>query len=384
MNVVVVDAHAVLRTLDGRNLLETAIQANALTHDIGSGVGILALSVGGGFPREQIMVLVGLADGKAVDRQRLHHIGAVIALGDELQHTFIYSTAHVKAEHRVKAVFHVGKVLVREQLHEHSRYLGHTGLVVTLVPHAAARPVGLPLGADVLDNLGREQVAVAARQFTGRAVGILAELLATAVGAIDEQGTHDFVIGGAAGIGVQAEGDVHRHLQAATVGQHVAAAGQVVHPLAAAAIVVGIVVDAVRGGINRIGEASPLQVVTRSQVEPGVVAAADVAVFHAFLAQIFLVFLFGGDAAVLLGGQCHTAHDVALAATHLDGIGGDDRILFIAQVRDLDYRLVHALGQRESPQIDPHAACHRLVDTELAGTALAVDGIGHVARTIGQ
>ena len=183
---------------------------------------------------------------------------------------------------------------------------------------------------------------------------------------------------------MQAEGDIHRHLQAAALGQHVAAASQVVHPLAAAAVVVGIVVDAVRGGIDAVRETCPLQVVARTQVEPGMLTAADVAVVHAFLAQEFLVFLLGGEATVLLGGQCHATHDVALAAAHLDGVGGDDGILIVAQVRHLDDSLVHALGQREGAQIDPHAASHRLIDTELARSTQAVDGIGHVTGAVGQ
>ena len=94
-------------------------------------------------------------------------------------------------------------------------------------------------------------------------------------------------------------------------------------------------------------------------------AAADVIVFHAFLAQVFLVLLLGSNAAIFLGGQCYAAHDIALATAHLDGVGSDDGILLVAVVRHLDNSLVHALGQRESAQIDPHAASHRLVHTEL-------------------
>ena len=191
MYLIIVDAHAVLRTTGGGDLLEGAVQSHTLTHDEGRGIGIVAQLVVGRIPREQVMAFVGLGDGKGVDGQRLHDIGAVVALGDELQHTFINGAAHVEAEHRVEAVLHVGKVLVREQFHQHSGHLGHACLVITLVPHAAARPVGLPLGSDVLDNLGREQVAETARQLARRAVGILAELLATGAGAIDQQRAHD-------------------------------------------------------------------------------------------------------------------------------------------------------------------------------------------------
>ena len=160
---VIVDAHAVLRSLYSGNLLERTVQTHTFTHDVTRGISIVAQVIVGGIPIEQIVALAALADGKVLDRQGLHHIGAMVALGDELQHTFIDSAAHIEAEHRVKAVFHIGEVLMRQQLHEHGGYLGHTRLIVTLVPHAAARPIGFPLGADVLDNLGREQVAVFAR-----------------------------------------------------------------------------------------------------------------------------------------------------------------------------------------------------------------------------
>ena len=119
------------------------------------------------------------------------------------------------------------------------------------------------------------------------------------------------------------------------------------------------------------------------------VAAADVAVVHTFLAQVFLVvlalgLLLGDDGPVLLGGQGHAARDGAVAAAHADGVGGDDGIFILAEVGHLDDGLVHALGELESPQIDPHAASHRLIDAELARSAQAVDGIGHVAGTVGQ
>ena len=162
MQFVVFNRHAVLRALGDSDFLEGAVQTHAFTHDIARGIGIVAQVVVGGIPVEQVTPLLALADGKVLDGQGLHDVGAVVTLGDELQHTFIDRAAHVETEHRVKAVFHVGKVLVRQQLHEYGGHLGHSRLIVAPVPHATARPVGFPLGADVLDNLAREQVAVLA------------------------------------------------------------------------------------------------------------------------------------------------------------------------------------------------------------------------------
>ena len=188
---------------------------------------------------------------------------------------------------------------------------------------------------------------------------------------------------------MQTERNVHRHLQAATARQHVTATSQIVDPLATAAVVIGIVIDAVRGRIDAVGEACPLQVVARAQVVPGMVAAADVAVVHTGFAQTGLIvltvgFLLGHNGQVFLGGQGHTADDIALAATHTDSVGGNHGVLVLAQVRNLNNGLIHALGQRESAQIDPHATCHGLIHAELARAAQAVDRIGHIAGTVGQ
>ena len=114
------------------------------------------------------------------------------------------------------------------------------------------------------------------------------------------------------------------------------------------------------------------------------VTTAHVTVFHTFLAQEPFILLLGGNAAVFLGGQSHATGDVALAATHLDGIGGDDGILVLAQVRHLNDSLVQPLGQREGAQINPYAARHGLVHAEVALAGEAVDGIGHVTGAARQ
>ncbi len=384
VHLVIVNAHAILRALDGSDFLETAFQSHTFTDDVTRRVGIVTQIVVGGIPREQVLTLTRLADGKVVDGQRLYDVTAVVALGDKLEHALVDGAAHVKAEHRVQAIFHVGKVLVREQLHQHGGHLGHASFIVALVPHAATCPVGFPLGTHVLDNLGREQVGKTARELTRSAVGILAKLLSVGAGAIDQQGSHDLIVGSRASIGMQAERQVNRHPQATTVGQHVAAASQVVDPLAAAAVVVGVVIDAVRGGIDAVREAGPLQVVTRAQVEPGMVTATDVAIVHTRLAEVFLVLLLGGDAAIFLGRQSHAAHNIAVSAAHLDGVGRDDGILVLAQVGYLNHSLIHALGQRECAHIYPHTTSHRLVNAELALSGLAIDGVSHITGAVGQ
>ena len=158
VHLVIFDVHTILRPLDCGDFLEAPFKSHALTHDVTRSIGTLAQVVMGGIPSEQILPLTRLADGKTVDGQRLDNVTAVVALSDELEHALVDGAAHIEAEHRVQAVFHIGKVLVREQLHEYGGHLGHASLIVTLVPHAATRPVRFPLGTHILDNLGREQV----------------------------------------------------------------------------------------------------------------------------------------------------------------------------------------------------------------------------------
>ena len=114
------------------------------------------------------------------------------------------------------------------------------------------------------------------------------------------------------------------------------------------------------------------------------VAAANVAIFHALLAEVFLVLLLGGNATVFLGRQSHAAHNIAVSAAHIDGVGRDDGILVLAQVGHLNHRFIHTLGQRESANIDPNSSCDRLINAELAFSSLAVDSVSHITRTVGQ
>ena len=54
---------------------------------------------------------------------------------------------------------------------------------------------------------------------------------------------------------MEAEREVHGNIKALSVGQHLATASQVVNPLATVLVVVGIVVDAIAGRVNLLGEA---------------------------------------------------------------------------------------------------------------------------------
>ena len=221
----------------------------------------------------------------------------MVTLGDELGDAFVDGTAHIEAELRIESIFHVGKVLVRQELHEQCGDLGHASFVVALVPHAATSPFGLILGTDVVNYFGRDDVGKLSRKLAGGAILIFSKLLTVLGGAVDEQGAYDVVVGCGAGIGVEAERYVDRYFQARFAWQHVAAASQVVYPLTTTAVIVNVVVDAVAGGVYFMRESRPLQEVAGAKVEPGVVATAHILIVDAFFAQIFhvIVFLCNGN-----------------------------------------------------------------------------------------
>ena len=58
---------------------------------------------------------------------------------------------------------HVGKILVRQKFYDCGRNSRQAGLAVVTVPHAAARPVCIESGTDVLLQTGEEQVGKVAR-----------------------------------------------------------------------------------------------------------------------------------------------------------------------------------------------------------------------------
>ena len=72
--------------------------------------------------------------GEISYREGLDHVVKAVAFAQELQHSFINGTANGEAEHRVQAVFHIGKILVGKQLQQHAGHAGGAGLAIGTVP----------------------------------------------------------------------------------------------------------------------------------------------------------------------------------------------------------------------------------------------------------
>ena len=73
-----------------------------------------------------------------------------------------------------------------EEFQKHGGYFGHTGFEVTLVPHAAACPVGFECFADIVDDVGHHQVVIVTGNHAVGTVGVGA-----VVCAVDTQGADD-------------------------------------------------------------------------------------------------------------------------------------------------------------------------------------------------
>ena len=83
VNQIVGNAEGVIRLVHDGNLLEAAVQPYALQHGIALGIGFATLRVGGGLPSEgELLISLGI-DGKGLHGEGLHHIGAMVALGNE-------------------------------------------------------------------------------------------------------------------------------------------------------------------------------------------------------------------------------------------------------------------------------------------------------------
>ena len=72
--------------------------------------------------------------GEISYREGLDHVVKAVAFAQELQHSFINGTANGESEHRVQAVFHIGKILVGKQLQQHAGHAGGAGLAIGTVP----------------------------------------------------------------------------------------------------------------------------------------------------------------------------------------------------------------------------------------------------------
>ena len=129
----------------------------------------------------------------------------MVALGYELEHALVDGTTHIETEGRVKAIFHVGKVLVRQQLEQHGRHFRNTSLVVRCVAQSAPSPVRFIFCTNVVANLFHDKVGVEARKLARCTILVSAKRLAVLHGAIDAQCANDTIIVGRSGIGVEGQ-----------------------------------------------------------------------------------------------------------------------------------------------------------------------------------
>ena len=189
------------------------------------------------------MVLFGTLDSEILDGQGLNHQFAVLALGQEAGYALVDGTAYGETELGIKAILHVGEVLVAHQLYQRGGHLGHTRLDIRLVPHGAACPARFPFAAHVLGNLLHHHVGEHSRIDSRRAVGVCGAVLRE----VDSQRAHKRVVGPLAGVGMEREGHVDGQVQALAAGEHARTAGQIVHPVAARRVVVLVVVCSVIG-----------------------------------------------------------------------------------------------------------------------------------------
>ncbi len=114
---------------------------------------------------------------------------------------------------------------MREELEKHCRNLRHTGLEITLVPHAATCPVGFKRRTHIIDYIGHHIVGKVTRN---SAVAAVAEFVAGS--AVYAECSDNRVVHRRAGIGMKCETEVYRNAETFAIGEHRRAAGKPVDP----------------------------------------------------------------------------------------------------------------------------------------------------------
>ena len=107
---------------------------------------------------------------EAMHRKRLHGVRAVVAGTQVLEDAFVHAAGGRKAEGRVQAVAHIGKILVRQELQDHGGHLRDAALAVGAVADVPAAPGRFKAGADIVHQLALHPVcqeAAAQAAFTG-------------------------------------------------------------------------------------------------------------------------------------------------------------------------------------------------------------------------
>ena len=112
-----------------------------------------------------------------MDGKGLNGVVHAVAGAQELEHSLIYRAGHVKAELRVQAVAHIGKILVRQYLQKHAWNARGAAFAVGTVPNLAARPQGILAHPEVVHNLRLDKVAQEPAGHSGRSVLVLGPFL---------------------------------------------------------------------------------------------------------------------------------------------------------------------------------------------------------------
>lgn len=164
--------------------------------------------------------------------------------------------------------------------------------------------------------------------------------------------------------------ECHRHIdgdsETFVFRQNRTAAGEVVHPNTAAFVIVGIVIDVFRWGIDRVGNSRPLQPVARTLNKAGITALDRLIV----------------DTVVRF---FHFTENVAYTTANLHGVGGDDCAGFGRNAHEFDGgTFTPTLVEREMAEINPCSAAHSLIDTERGCALKAIHAIECVGGAIGE
>ena len=149
------------------------------------------------------------------------------------------------------------------------------------------------------------------------------------------------------------------------VGQTLRTAHQRIDPVGTRHIVVLVVVEILFGGIYILLKARPLQPITGTLAEAGILARGG-------LVDYILLLEFRA---------CRACH-IAIAATNLHSIGRDGLPLTLALVCKRYEALLVALVEGEVAEIYPHTSTHLLIDGKAALATRVVYGVGGIRRAL--
>ncbi len=172
--------------------------------------------VGGRLPTEAVMVLFRTFYCEVLHRQGLHHKLAGFAFGHESSEGFVDRASDRESESGIKAVLHVGEVLMAHKLYKRRGHFRDACLDIRLVPHGAACPPGFVCLADVACDLAHHHIG----EHSGVDARCAVLVAVASVGEINAERAHKAVVGAFSGIGMQCEADIDRNVEAFGIGQH--------------------------------------------------------------------------------------------------------------------------------------------------------------------